>query len=67
MLNNFSGSSVGNRREARQKKKKVGRPVMKLFLVYERDGQDSSSGVGKRVVDFRNMRSKLQDLVTHQM
>lgn len=66
MLNNFSGSSVGNRREARQKKK-VGRPVMKLFLVYEGDGQDSSSGVGKGVVDFRNMRSKLQDLVTHQM
>ena len=40
---------------------------MKLFLVYEGDGQDSSSGVGKGVVDFRNMRSKLQDLVTHQM
>ena len=38
---------------------------MKLFLVYERDGQDSSTRVWKGVVDFRNMKSKLQDLLTY--
>lgn len=41
MLNNFSGNSVNKRMEAKQK---VGTPVRKLFLVYERDGQDSSTG-----------------------